>query len=223
MKFYAVCAAMIIWFRRDSLKVFLLPLILFIGAIWIGNNLDALMQSPTLIREAVTLMFIAQHLIYFFIGVAFHYLYQKRLSTLNATLLVVGVFSLFIALWWFSLYRVEFAGSWNYGLSVLTFALAYRFRAKFTRNRLCDFFADISFPLYVIHAVSGMVALRILIDLNVPALLAITIVTAVAIALAWILHKVIEVPSIQFAKKWSTKTIVGTEATETLQKFSSQS
>jgi peptidoglycan/LPS O-acetylase OafA/YrhL len=205
MKFYVVCALLIVWFRKHSLKVFLLPMALFAAAIWAGTALDALsQQNEALWRQANNFIFVAQHLIFLFIGVAFQYLYRGRLSALQAASWAAALFLLFCILWWCSGYRVEFESAINYVLAVFTVALAYRFRASFKPHRITDFLAGISYPLYVVHGIAGMVALRILIDLAVPVWLALSLIIASALVLAWLVHRTIEAPSIALSKKWSS-------------------
>jgi peptidoglycan/LPS O-acetylase OafA/YrhL len=205
MKFYVVCALLMLWLRKHSLKVFLLPLALFVAAMWTGTTLDSLRQQDVALwRQAINFMFVAQYLIFLFIGVVFHYLYQGRLSPLKAIGWVTALFLLFSTVWWCSLYRAEFDAIINYLLALLTFACAYRFRAVFKPHRFTNFLANISYPLYVIHCVSGMVGLRILMDQDVPAWLALSIVIPSVLALAWLLHRTVEAPTVALSKKWSS-------------------
>jgi peptidoglycan/LPS O-acetylase OafA/YrhL len=205
MKFYVVCALLMLWLRKHSLKVLLLPLALFVAAMWTGTTLDSLRQQDVALwRQAINFMFVAQYLIFLFIGVVFHYLYQGRLSPLKAIGWVTALFLLFGTVWWCSLYRAEFDAIINYLLALLTFACAYRFRAVFKPHRFTNFLANISYPLYVIHCVSGMVGLRILMDQDVPAWLALSIVIPSVLALAWLLHRTVEAPTVALSKKWSS-------------------
>jgi peptidoglycan/LPS O-acetylase OafA/YrhL len=207
VKFYVICALLSVWLRKQSLKVFLLPLVLFAAAIWTGTLLDDWRQQDVALwRQAINFMFVAQYLIFLFIGVAFHYLYQGRLSALQATGWIAALFLLFCIVWWCSLYRMEFDSVINYVLALSTFAGAYRLRAAFKRHRITDFLANISYPLYVVHGVAGMVALRILMDRGLPAWLALGIVIPSALATAWLLHRTVEAPTVALSKRWSSRT-----------------
>jgi peptidoglycan/LPS O-acetylase OafA/YrhL len=206
MKFYVVCALLMTWLRRNSLKVFWVPAGLFVVAMFAGSMLENLGHYDVMLwRQAINAMFVAQYLIFLFIGIAFHYLYQGRLSASKAVGWVSLLFAFFCVTWWRSLYRVEFDAAINYLLALLTFAAAYALRERFHRHRVFDFLARISYPLYVIHCVSGMVALRILIDRSVPAWLALAIVTSAMLVLAWLLHRMVEAPTVALSKKWSTR------------------
>jgi peptidoglycan/LPS O-acetylase OafA/YrhL len=205
MKFYVVCVLLMLWLRKHSLKAFLLPLALFVAAMWAGTTLEDLRQEDVALwRQAINFMFVAQYLIFLFIGVAFHYLYQGRLSAFKATGWITALFLLFGTVWWCSLYRAEFDAVINYVLALLTFACTYRFRARFKPHRITNFLAHISYPLYVIHGISGMVGLRILMDQGVPAWLALGIVIPSVLMLAWLLHRTVEAPTVALSKKWSS-------------------
>jgi peptidoglycan/LPS O-acetylase OafA/YrhL len=203
MKFYFVCVLLMVWLRKHSLKVFVLPMALFAAAILSSAALASLQsRSEALWLQAVNFIFVARYLIFLFTGVVFHYAYQGRLSAIQATGWGVGLFLMFCTLWWCSVYRAEFESAINYLLALLTFTVAYGLRGRFRRHRVTDFLANISYPLYVIHCVAGMAALRILIDQNMPAWLALVIVTASALISAWLLHRTVEVPARSLSKKW---------------------
>ena len=191
MKFYFVCMLAIIWFRHESKKVFLIPIALFTISMFY--------------TQALTLTFVSQYIIFMFIGVVFHYLHNGKLAPEKSMLAIFGLFFIFCALWQSTVYKDSFYLAWNYALALLTFAIAFVYPNIFRANRLFNFFADISYPLYVIHGVAGYVVLRILLDLGIKGWQSLLIVTITAILLALTMHKLIEEPSQKFGKWISTR------------------
>ncbi|NTW41234.1 MAG: acyltransferase [Cellulomonadaceae bacterium] len=70
-------------------------------------------------------------------------------------------------------------------------------------HRLSSFFADISYPLYVVHPVLGYAFLSVLAGRGVPAIVAVLAATIVAIAAAWLLHVAVERPSHRWGRRWA--------------------
>jgi peptidoglycan/LPS O-acetylase OafA/YrhL len=90
-----------------------------------------------------------------------------------------------------------------YGFCV--FALSFVARNHFKANKVFDWFAAISYPLYVIHSLCGYVLIRILLDkglsFNMAAILAFTAVAAVTYAL----HRLVELPSTALGKSLASR------------------
>ena len=78
------------------------------------------------------------------------------------------------------------------GVALVVFVLAATFPRSVENNPVLRFFAGISFPLYVIHAVLGYVVMRVLIDLGVDPTLATMAAVVVAIGVAMGLHATVE-------------------------------
>lgn len=206
MKFYFVGAVAIMWFRRQTTAVFLIPLILLGLAIGVSTRLDQVVQiSADLYRWTALLMFAAQYISFMFIGVVFNYVHEGRLGLIKAAILVPALFSLFCLAWATGPYKEILVVAWSYGFALVTFLLAFLFRRLFRANVFFDFFADISYPLYVVHAVGGYVALRILLEMGSPNWLALPLVTASAIALSWVIHVAVERPSQNLGKSLSRR------------------
>lgn len=195
MKFYLLCAGLIFWFKRQSKKIFVVPVVMFVVALclnkfipnWGHTNASAWQLS-------MTYMTVSQYIIYMFIGVMFHYLYHGKIDANKAYLGIGVLFAFFCVHWWAGPYSANISVAWNYAFALLTFAFAYSFPNLFKSNRLFDFFAKISYPLYVIHGVSGYVALRIMLEVGVKAWVSLIVVTGCAIAISYLLHRYIERP-----------------------------
>ncbi|TPN34810.1 acyltransferase [Mesorhizobium sp. B1-1-6] len=189
IKFYLVCALGIALFRRGSIWVFAIPAALAACEFYMissGFGQTAILPIP--------------FLIFMFIGVVFHYLHVGALTAERALFLNASLFFGFSILLGQAMPGLA-SMAWTYGFAVLVFAFAASFPQLFQRTRIGNFFADISYPLYVIHGVAGYAGLRVLIDLGVKAWLSLIIITAGATGLAWVLHVVVETPSHNLGKR----------------------
>ncbi|TPL49242.1 acyltransferase [Mesorhizobium sp. B2-4-4] len=193
IKFYLVCALGITLFRRGSIWVFAIPAALAACEFYMVRNgfgSAAILPIP--------------FLIFMFIGVVFHYLHVGALTAERSLFLGASLFFGFSILLGQAMPGLA-SMAWTYGFAVLVFAFAASFPQLFQRTRIGDFFADISYPLYVIHGVAGYVGLRVLLDLGVKAWLSLIIVTAGATGLAWVLHVVVETPSHNLGKRLAAR------------------
>lgn len=204
VKFYVVCAVFISFFRRQSVLVFLAPVLIAGLFLFASTVVDALANSNQwLYLKILAFMYSAIYLVYMFIGVALHYLHMNILKPSVAYLLVASLFFLFSYLWVNGLEKENLNVLLNYGGALVVFLFAYAFPDVFKGNRLFDFMANISYPLYVVHGMFGYVALRILLELRVKAWLSLLVVSASAILIAWIVHLFVEGPSQSLGKRFA--------------------
>ena len=89
----------------------------------------------------------------------------------------------------------------SYSLALVIFTLAYTFQNLIPYSRALNALAEISYPLYVVHGVSGYVLLTVLMNAGCPPYPAIAISMATAIAVAYVLHVVIEKPSLRLGRR----------------------
>jgi peptidoglycan/LPS O-acetylase OafA/YrhL len=205
-KFYLVCALTIAWFRSVSLKVFILPIVISVVYLAIVPWMPVLLTSSlTAYRLAFVLLLSGQFVVFMFIGVTFSYWYQRRITPIQAVLFAAALFVVFCVLWSTGLPQAPFVLACNYGYALVTFSIAFAFPRLFASNRIFDFFADISYPLYAVHGIAGYVALRVLMDRGMPPSLALPIVTASALLVAYIVHLLIERPSQDFGRVLAAK------------------
>lgn len=201
MKFYILCAIFATWFRIRSLNVLLLPVGLFVVTMYVNTYMPHWgVTNASAYKLAFTLIKSSQYIIFMFIGVVFNFMYTKKINQDFGYLLIASLFCLFCIHWYYGPTSQAFYAAWSYGLAILTFMFAYAFSDLFKANRFFDFFADISYPLYVVHGVAGYVALRILLENGFKAWVSLLIVTSGCILVSWLLHKFIEVPSQKLSK-----------------------
>lgn len=206
IKFYLICAALIIWFRHQSIKVFIAPILLFVIALYVNYLIPEWEKShPVLWKLGMTYMLSSQYIIFMFIGVMFNYLYTNAVNANKAYLGITFLFFLFCIQWSHGVYSANSKEAWGYACALLTFIFAYTFPHIFSSNRFFDFLADISYPLYVVHGVVGYVMLRILLENGVKAWISLLIVTSVSLLLSKLLHELVEYPSQKIGKYWGYK------------------
>jgi len=194
IKFYLICLVAIPLFRRGSLKVFMIPLALSGLALLVMGPVAAI-GGNTAARASMTwlaLFFID----FMFVGVVFHFWIRHRLALWAGLALIGALLAAMHLVWWRSL-PIKFEYAWSYAAALVVFALAFALRGSslFTPWRLADFFADISYPLYVVHGVIGFAVIRVALDWGWPAAAAIAAATCVAITLSTALHFLVEMPT----------------------------
>ncbi|MCH4539060.1 acyltransferase family protein [Ochrobactrum sp. A-1] len=202
IKFYVVCVLLLPWLRKSSLWVFAFPICLAVFGFLLSLKLAEWKDTAYITYHlAYEVIMGAPYLVYMFIGVVFNFLYRKVLSVPVGLVIISAIFICFV-------YGIrlgpkpEFAiVSWSYAYAIPLFGFAMLFPRVFRSNAVGDFFASISYPLYVVHGITGYVALRILSDLGAEPWLALLIVTPSIFALAWLLHKFVETPTRLFGKR----------------------
>ncbi|MBN8884413.1 MAG: acyltransferase [Rudaea sp.] len=213
MKFYLVCAAAIVWFRRKSPLVFVVPAVLAVIGLYVAGQLQFWQASaPAAYRFGLGLTHAIPYLVFMFIGTLFHFLHTRSLRAELALFIGTSLFAMFAWLLMTGVFSGEATLLWSYVLATLLFGFAASFPRCFRATRLGNFFADISYPLYAIHGVAGYVALRLLLDAGVATWASLAVTTAAALALAWLLHVAIEVPSDRLGKRLARRLQFGAAA-----------
>ncbi len=192
IKFYIVCALASRLILNSRTSVFIIPLALSIPAYLLAPSVDEAMKSGALFSgQLYTFCASIQYLNFMFIGVAFNYLYRNVIKADIFLVVVVALFMLMAAICWRAK-TVPITLVWTYGFAVLVFALAFTFPKILKARAITDFFADISFPLYIIHGVFGYALQRVLAGMYVPAWLCILLAMAASVLIATIMHSTIE-------------------------------
>ena len=191
------CALFAVWFRRLSLFVFVSAPVIFLAmCIWLEQR-----RRLRTIDRALAGMLSGPYLIYMFIGVAFYYAHVGRINPQQMTFLVAALFLIHIVALNGTIFNASLPVAWSYGAALIVFGFAASFPALFRRTKVGEFFANVSYPLYVVHGVAGYTALRLLIDKGASPLVALIVVTAAALWLSWLLHITIETRSDRWGKQ----------------------
>ncbi|WP_158554828.1 acyltransferase family protein [Methylovirgula sp. 4M-Z18] len=138
---------------------------------------------------------------YMMIGTCFSYFLHRKISPKALLVSVLVLMALTLLAWQASADRaMVMVVSDVYVGSVPLFALAFTLRSHFRPQALLDFFADISYPLYAVHNLVGMVSLRLAMANHVPPPVAYLVIVPAVIGLAYLIHRLVEVPTTRLGK-----------------------
>ncbi len=205
LKFYLLMALVAAWVRRGNLAV-----ILGAGAvILIVSRFSH--EIFTVVPKLGLLLRIfesnALYVLFMLIGVIFSYHVRRQIGTVPAAAAIAALFVMFVACWPLTFYRHDFpVVTYNYGYALIVFAAAYALRRHVPDSRVADFFAAISYPLYLVHALTGYVVLTLLLDHGVNGAIATLAAFGVAVALALGLHVTVEQRSQRLGKTLAART-----------------
>jgi len=143
---------------------------------------------------------------FMFLGCLFYYVLYDELSVAAALGYGTIIYVLFLTI--SASYEGNIGGplARNYTYALLLFSPCYVLRDRFRDNRVLDFVADISFPLYLLHSTVGYVVMSILIDHRLPFTLAWIISLGLVLLVAFGVHRYVEIPVNAFGKKVSNLT-----------------
>ncbi|MBS0357677.1 MAG: acyltransferase [Proteobacteria bacterium] len=206
VKFYLICAIVASFFRAQRRRVFLIPVFLFVSAFFLNSKIGVLAYvGEFAFNISAAYVFTSQYIIFMFIGVTFNYYFRKVIDFKYTMFLIVLLFFFFYLLSKNNFYHPSFHLIWSYVFALVTFIFAYANPKLFKGNIISNFLADISYPLYVTHAIGGYVLLRVFLDLGLKPGLSLLIATSVAIGLSTFIHRYVEVPSHKFGRRVSAK------------------
>ena len=144
-----------------------------------------------------------KYMSFMFLGCLFYYVLYGELDARAALGYGVLLFGLFAAIG--SLYEGQVFGPLvkNYTYALIVFTACYVLRGRFTSNRVFDFLADISFPLYLVHSTIGYVTMPILIDQGMSYTFAWLMCLGLAVLVASLVHVYVELPANAFGRNVS--------------------
>jgi len=136
-----------------------------------------------------------KYLSFMFLGCLFYYVLYGELDARSAIGYGALIFGLFVAIG--AMHETQVFGPLvkNYTYALILFAGCYWLRERFRSNRLLDFLADISFPLYLVHSMIGYVVMPILIDRGMSYTLACVVCVGLAVLVASLVHVYVELPA----------------------------
>ena len=196
LKFYLICALIAPWLREGSLKVFWVPCVLLVIACTLGVVLT---PSATATRLYFALLS-APYLLFMFVGVAFNFLYRGKLQAPAVGLAVLGMMLMFGVAQHFNFLAYD-AFLLSFAAAVVVFAAAMQFPNIIGSIPLIGFWADISYPLYVVHELTGYVLMEVLLARGFGSWLAIVIAFAAVTILAVGLHVTVETSSREMGRR----------------------
>ncbi|MFV0281236.1 MAG: acyltransferase family protein [Rhodoblastus sp.] len=206
--FYCLCALLAREIALGRRRLGLAPVAIFI--LWAPCFIMSAVPPAGYEEIGRRMQFLAVYapfLILMFVGVAYNLWMRGKLDGREACVWIAGYMGLFAATW-----ATRFLGpDWkpmlrgvidlpSYLTAVAVFFICAALRGRLRQARLLDFFARISYSLYVAHQLAGYVALRYLTGLGVEANLATVLAIVLAIALAFVLHVCVEGPTHRFGQ-----------------------
>lgn len=203
IKFYIISSLLFfVMYRKMKIKSFILVILLIaLLAIFMGiyfNDINTRGYQVAYILQ-MDILFI----IFMGIGVIFNFHHRKGISTKVLIFSILILFTLFSVVWKNSFLEISFfEGSINYGISLIVFSIFYFYRYKINKNKVFDFFGNISYPLYVIHPLVGYTSMRIFLDYYPKNIyIAIILALTLSIVLSYMIHIIIEEKTNRLGKK----------------------
>ncbi|MGB8266704.1 MAG: acyltransferase [Candidatus Velthaea sp.] len=208
LKFYLLIAALAPLIRRGSLLTLfaVAAVILFVSA----YSRAIFLLAPFLGNALRIFESNALYLLYMLIGVVFSYHARRLIGDARAAASVIALFAAFVVCWPLTFFRAGFPDvTLNYAWALLVFGGMYLLRRSVRDLRAAGFFASISYPLYLVHALVGFSVMSALIGARQNAIFATLAGFTAAVALALVLHHAVELPSQAYGKSLATR-IFGT-------------
>ncbi|WP_279609715.1 acyltransferase family protein [Burkholderia ambifaria] len=191
-------AALLMWpfiKRASALALVNFSLVVMALVTWWPASWDTIQVGST----PVVLAFFKYQLMmvsFLFIGTLFNFRLNQRISTATLFASTIGIFIAFLAAWPHTSLAAQFwATPINYFYALVLFSCCFALRDRFRPLKIVDFFANISYPLYLVHAVSGYAIIRLLMVYHFRYYQAAAVALICAVAVAYILHRVIEMPT----------------------------
>ncbi|WDR07286.1 acyltransferase [Devosia rhodophyticola] len=206
VKFYIVAAILSSFFINKTFVIVLMPLILTVfqkSYFIVEPTLES--WHPMIAWVARPFALSAQFMCLMFIGATLHLLFTKKISRYVVFPSILVHYILFSYLWSDFQSNESIGAFLGYSASIPIFFICMRLGEYFRPHPITAFFADISYPLYVVHAVAGYILMYALLLRGwdyVPAILAATL-SSVAIATA--IHHVIELPSQAVGRRYARR------------------
>ena len=199
IKFYLISALFLFYCYRKTKIIILLCFVTLLAFAVVIMTADVGLKYML----EMDLVFIT----YMLIGTVFNFHHRRGISTLKLLSSVILIFILFATEWKYSfLSNGYFEGVKNYGLALIIFFIFYMARFKIKTNKILDFFADISYPMYIVHPIIGYTFMSIFLK-KYPAFSTLAIIFAfmISIALSYFIHIFVERKTNDFGKKLANK------------------
>lgn len=161
-----------------------------------------LYNSASLYQIAYVISYDSTFLLIIFVGICFFNRIKKNWSSKGFFIMLGSVYVEFIV-------SVNFGPcsviKWTYivsnTLAIFLFSVAYILKNKIKYNKTIDRVSNVSYPLYVVHAVSGYTTESIVYNMTHNPYISIISACGVAVSLALILHYSVELPTNNLGKK----------------------
>lgn len=221
VKFYLLCALLAPWLASGRRRVlYVVPATLLLGVYALGLRHDTwLAERPRTYQLAWVAAVDAQFIAFMFVGTAFNFLHRGLIGRGEATAIVAALFGLSAWAGFFGYVRPgATAVACSHAVALAVFTTCFLLRRRIRGGGVIGWLADISYPLYAVHAVAGYTLMNLLTSRGVSGEAALACATAAAIGLAWLIHAVVERPTHRLATRVAhalSPTPAGTASTPT--------
>ncbi|MFZ6741877.1 acyltransferase family protein [Undibacterium sp. JH2W] len=201
LKFYLVAACLSPVIRQGKVLPFFIFSLTILMLNWCLNSLHTTPDSAAFLSVLKMLVSGFVYVQFMLIGLFFYYAYQQKIPNQKLVFCALLQLMIFAMTWSCSSIQDQFPIVTKiYFFGFVLFSLAYVFRNTFRKNRLFDFLADISFPLYLVHSLAGYVMIKILMSYACSFYLSVLLALFVVTALAYAIHIFVEMPTNSFGK-----------------------
>ncbi|MFM0017753.1 acyltransferase family protein [Paraburkholderia azotifigens] len=209
VRFYLLCLIISPWLRAANVKGIMLSI-----AIVALSSFGADLLWPTVSAsgsEWLGAVYVAsmdgQMIVFMLIGTLFHLLMRGALKPASFVALATATFGIFCFLWKHSgILSPQFVfGTCSFAAALAIFAVCYIFRRTIRGGWLVNWLGDVSYSLYVTHAVVAYVIMRVALVYRMSPW------TVVCLAIAWafvsstIVHLYVEVPTHKIGRQWAKR------------------
>jgi peptidoglycan/LPS O-acetylase OafA/YrhL len=199
--FYLLCAAAAPLLRTRSLWLFLMPP-LITGLYLVLQALPYVPSNVLGIAERIP------YVNFLFIGAAFHFVHVKAVDWRTGSLIGAGLLAVWV-IGWSVAREPSLSYVWpDYLYALGLFALCYNFPRIVPKGRIVRFFADISYPLYLMHAVLGYVVSLVLLTRGYSPGVVAAAALLCAVAAATVVHILVERPTHRMAVSVQKRQVV---------------
>jgi peptidoglycan/LPS O-acetylase OafA/YrhL len=210
--FYVICMMSAGLIRHFDRRIFVLAAAVVPLGLFVAYGGGFLMRIGALaFGVASWISTIAVYITFMLSGVAFYNFHRGRLSRLGLILTQTFLLLTFVAGMRIGVLSIQgWTAIFCYLIAFGTFAITYAAR-DFVSNlprdgaALVYLLADISYPLYAVHAVLGYTVLVYAIAAGIPGWAAVCLAAALVLTCAALIHFLVEMPSQHFGKALAAK------------------
>jgi peptidoglycan/LPS O-acetylase OafA/YrhL len=206
--FYAICAVCA-W--RRVLDKPSITLLVALGLAGVALAFSFVKPSPTMPRWGPALHWLgvnATFVIFIFVGVVLHHLHQRNWRLHIGLPLILALLAL-LALACFQGAVRHTGGAAQFLVSLLAALVVFVpllvLERRLPYSRWLDRLAEISYPLYLVHATLGYILIRSVYLTTGSLYLGFAVAGTVAVVLAGLLHRLVERPSIEVGKRLAAR------------------
>jgi peptidoglycan/LPS O-acetylase OafA/YrhL len=205
VKFYLLIAAMawIVGLARATPIAVVACAVASVSIFASGKYGHLAAEHPELTRALNILVFTGRFIPVMFMGMCFYNLHRGVWGPRR----FLAMMALMMGLFFFAMnagtegtfYRDMFLLNFSIGLSIWT--ICYWLGPRIPYSRTMNFLADVSYPVYALHYIVGIILLTVFYDLHASPYLNTLEAIAVLLVLAWLIHRFVEDPANRLGKR----------------------